>query len=179
MNVLTFAMVGVVFVPLGCSSGDKTDLPPGWDDAQGMVTFSQSACSGPASMPGAAPESITVTPGTGSVAVAYHNAHFRCDQPVQGFVTVGGGHLNYLVQPTDMNPSQVAGMRLPLRDHDELVCRGGAGDRQGLPEGRSPERQRVRGAGRYGVGHCAVSCRWAMPLRALAPAASSRSSSVA
>ncbi len=109
MNVSTFAMAGMVFVPLGCSSENHADLPPGWESAQGMVTFSQSACSGSASMPGATPESITVTTGTGSVGVAYHNAHFRCDQPVQGFVTVGGGHLDYLVQPTDMNPSQVAG----------------------------------------------------------------------
>lgn len=106
MKVSTFALVGMVFVPLGCSSENHADLPPGWESAQGMVTFSQSACT--ASMPGTATESITVTTGKGSVTVAYHNAHFRCDQPVQGFVTVGGGHLNYLVQPSNMSPSSVA-----------------------------------------------------------------------
>jgi hypothetical protein len=106
MNPSTVALVGMVVVPFGCSSGDQADLPPGWDGAQQMVTFSQSACT--AAMPGTATESIRVTTGKGSVAVAYHNAPFRCDQAVQGFVTVGGGHLNYLVQPTDMNPSSVA-----------------------------------------------------------------------
>ncbi len=108
MSGWTVVVTGLALVPLGCNSDHDFDLPPGWEDAQRMVTFAQSACTGSPSMPGGATESIAVTTGQGSVGVAYHDAHFRCDQTVEGFVKVGGGHLDYLVQPTDMNPSSVA-----------------------------------------------------------------------
>src|SRR5450432_3227554 len=92
---------------LACSS--KPDLPAGWEGAQSVTSFTQAACGGSADDPNAPSESIVVSTGPGSVRVAYHEAHFRCDQSVEGFMRTGPKSVDFLVQPTDMNPSKVAG----------------------------------------------------------------------
>ncbi len=53
-------------------------------------------------------KSIHVDGGLGSVNVAYDDAHFRCDQTVEGFLRTSTGQADFLVQPTDMNPASVA-----------------------------------------------------------------------
>jgi hypothetical protein len=94
---------------LACSSGSKPDLPAGWEGAQAVTDFTQAACSGSADGPGAPSDSIDASASAGSVSVAYHAAHFRCAQSVQGFVRTGPRSLDFLVQPVDMNPASVAG----------------------------------------------------------------------
>jgi hypothetical protein len=44
----------------------------------------------------------------GQIEVAYHHAHFRCEQTVEAFVRLGSNATDFLVQPADMNPSNVA-----------------------------------------------------------------------
>jgi hypothetical protein len=94
---------------LACSSGSKPDLPAGWETAQAVTSFTQAACGGSADAPDAPSESIAVSATSGSVHVAYHAAHFRCDQSVEGFMRTSPGSVDFLVQPTDMNPSHAAG----------------------------------------------------------------------
>lgn len=106
MNVLAAAPASLALALLACSS--KPDLPAGWENAQSVKSFTQAACAGPQG-PNSPPESIEVVAGQGSVDVAYHNANFRCDQSVEGFVRAGPKSVDLLVQPTNMNPSTVAG----------------------------------------------------------------------
>lgn len=72
-----------------------------------MKSFSQGACSGSAYDP-SIHETLDVTAAPGAVTIAYHNAHFRCSQAVEGFVLPSPGTLDVLVQPIDMNPASVA-----------------------------------------------------------------------
>jgi hypothetical protein len=72
-----------------------------------VKTFSQGACTGSAYDPNVH-ETLDVTAGAGSVSIAYHNAHFRCNQTVEGFVRPNSQTLDVLVQPVDMNPATVA-----------------------------------------------------------------------
>ena len=110
MNVQTVLFASLAPLLLACSgSGSKPDLPSGWESAQSMKSFTQAACNGFPGLPGSPAESIAVDAGQGTVSVAYHGAHFRCDQSVEGFVRSGVKSVDFLVQPTDMNPSSVAG----------------------------------------------------------------------
>jgi hypothetical protein len=109
MRIGTLGTLFVMFA-VSCSSDTqmKADLPAGWESAKLAESFSQARCSGSAEDPSAPPEAVDVTAAAGSINVAYHNAHFRCEQLVQGFVRVESGGVDVLVQPTDMNPSSVA-----------------------------------------------------------------------
>jgi hypothetical protein len=84
-----------------------TDLPAEWEAAQRVKMFSQGACTGSAYDPNVH-ETLDVTAESGSVNIAYHNAHFRCSQTVEGFVRADPGTLDVLVQPVDMNPATIA-----------------------------------------------------------------------
>jgi hypothetical protein len=105
-------MAGLALLALsgatGCDTGGTADLPSGWESAKAVTSFSQAACDRFAADGGAGPEGIDVTGTAGSVHVAYHHAHFRCEQTVEGFVRTGSKAADFLVQPTDMNPSKVA-----------------------------------------------------------------------
>jgi hypothetical protein len=109
MNLQTALSLILALSLLACSSGSKPDLPAGWEGAQAVTEFTQAACSGSADAPGGPSESIDASASAGSVRVAYHAAHFRCEQSVQGFVRTGPKSLDFLVQPVDMNPASVAG----------------------------------------------------------------------
>lgn len=104
MNVQTVASAILAMSLLACS---KADLPAGWESAQSVKSFTQAACGGSPG-PGSPAESIDVDAGQGSVNVDYHAAHFRCDQTVEGFMRTGLKSVDFLVQPTNMNPSSVA-----------------------------------------------------------------------
>jgi hypothetical protein len=111
MNAAIALRVSLALPLLACSesSGSKPDLPPGWEGAQTVSSFTQAACGGSADAPDAPSESIEASATPGSVRVAYHAAHFRCAQSVEGFMRASPGGVDFLVQPTDMNPSRVAG----------------------------------------------------------------------
>jgi hypothetical protein len=110
LNLQIVVLASLPLSLLACSgSGSKPDLPAGWGSAQSVKSFAQAACGGSADAPGAPTGSIAVDAGQGAVNVAYHNAHFRCDQSVEGFMRTGPKSVDFLVQPTDMNPSSTAG----------------------------------------------------------------------
>jgi len=90
-----FALCAMSLVLVACSD-DPTppavDLPPGWANAQSVRSFTQSACTASAYDPNVH-ETLEVTGGPASVNVAYHNAHFRCSQLVEGFALLDAGWL--------------------------------------------------------------------------------------
>ena len=109
MNVQSATSASLALSLLACSgSGSKPDLPAGWEGAQSVKSFTQAACSGSPGLPNGPTESIDVDAGQGSVSIAYHDADFRCAQTVEGFMRTGPKSVDFLVQPTDMNPSSVA-----------------------------------------------------------------------
>src|ERR1019366_6865324 len=108
MNVPIVRCSSLALSLLACS-GSKPDLPAGWEGAHAVTSFTQAACGGSADAPDAPSESIVASATPGSVRVAYHAAHFRCDQSVEGFARTSPGGIDFLVQPTDMNPAHVAG----------------------------------------------------------------------
>lgn len=94
--------LALAFAATACGS----DLPPGWEGAKSLPIV-QTECQGsPYDGP---PEEVQVTPRSGGVDLLYDNAHFRCDQKVEGFIRWSGANADVLVQPKDMNPSKVAG----------------------------------------------------------------------
>ena len=105
MNAQTVLRTTVAFSLLACSG--SPDLPAGWEGARAVTSFTQAACGGSFG-PDSPKETIDVKGDLGSVHVAYHGAHFRCAQSVEGFVRTGPKSVDFLVQPTDMNPTSVA-----------------------------------------------------------------------
>jgi hypothetical protein len=84
------------------------DLPSGWEDAEKIDHLIQAECSGSAYDPDVK-ETLVVTPEPSGAELAYGSAHFRCAQSVEGFARRGSAKVDVLVQPIDMNPSEVAG----------------------------------------------------------------------
>lgn len=104
-----FALCGALALGCGGRSGPSlasVDLPAGWEDAKRVTQLTQDDCSG--SPYEGADERISVTPGTGKLAIDYQEAHFRCEQDVEGFYRSTGSALDVLVQPIDMDPDSVA-----------------------------------------------------------------------
>lgn len=104
---MRFAVVTLpLFLAVACGEPEP-ELPEGWEEAEPVVEFSQSPCGGD---PVAEPQdqSINVTTGGGTADVVWENARFRCDQAVEGFLRRTAGALDLLVQPTDLNPDEVA-----------------------------------------------------------------------
>lgn len=83
-----------------------TDLPEGWDDAE-PIEITQSDCKGSVIGSGETEEIQTSQQGS-VVELNYVDAHFRCDQAVEGFARRGEDSVDLLFQPVDMNPSAVA-----------------------------------------------------------------------
>lgn len=90
--------------------GACTQLPAEWRSADEAEGFTQSACTANVSqLEPRGGEQLAVQPADGGrLRVEYHNAHFRCEQRVTGYVRVSGSSVDVLVQPADMNPSSVA-----------------------------------------------------------------------
>jgi hypothetical protein len=59
-------LIGPALWSLACSGG-KPDLPPGWENAQSVKSFTQAACSGSPGLPNGPSESVDV--GTSTHAV--------------------------------------------------------------------------------------------------------------
>ena len=75
-----------------------------------VAAFRQSACTGSIVEleNGRRRERAEIEGAKGEVRVAYHDAHFRCDQEVAAYAKVRGNAVDILVQPADMNPRTVA-----------------------------------------------------------------------
>jgi hypothetical protein len=106
MNMRTATLAIAALWLVACSG---PDLPAGWEHAESVTSFTQAQCSGSAGLPGGPSETVDVVAGVGEVRVAYHDAHFRCEQTVEGFVRRGRNSVDFLVQPKDMHPTKVAG----------------------------------------------------------------------
>jgi hypothetical protein len=94
---------------VGCSEPDEgrdADLPPGWESADRVASFDQSACG--ESPIGGPSESLEIATSPGAVEVSYRHAHFRCSQAVEAFARSSAGVMDILVQPVDMNPVGIA-----------------------------------------------------------------------
>jgi len=100
----SWAYFSCAFVLGACSS---SDLPEGWGNAARAKNFVQEVC--PSSGADFSNEHASFTGGTGSIGVDYQDAHFRCEQDVEGFFKAVGGTVDVLVQPIDMHPGSVAG----------------------------------------------------------------------
>lgn len=92
-----------------CSGDDDSptaDLPAGWEGATRIEDFMQSECNG---SPYDGPQETAVFSSTdGGIRAVYEPAHFRCAQPVAGFIKVGTNSADVLVQPVDMDPESIA-----------------------------------------------------------------------
>jgi acyl carrier protein len=106
MNMRTATLAIAALWPVACSG---PDLPAGWEHAESVTSFTQAQCNGSAGLPGSPSETVDVVAGAGELRVAYHAAHFRCEQTVEGFVRRGPNSVDFLVQPKDMHPTKVAG----------------------------------------------------------------------
>jgi hypothetical protein len=89
----------------GACSSDSADLPQGWEGARHAKNLVQEVC--PSSMD-FSDEGAAFTGGAGNIGVDYRQAHFRCEQDVEGFFKTAGGGVDILVQPIDMHPAAVA-----------------------------------------------------------------------
>lgn len=96
--------VACVLALAACASGGD-DLPAGWAGAAPAKNLVQEVCPGGMDF---SDEQASFTGGEGSIAVDYRQAHFRCEQDVEGFLKVGDGTVEMLVQPIDMHPRAVA-----------------------------------------------------------------------
>jgi len=100
--------VSLAFI-VGCSELDEdrdADLPEGWETADRVASFEQSACG--ESPIGGPSESLEIATSRSAVEVSYRHAHFRCSQTVEAFARLSTGVMDTLVQPVDMNPASVA-----------------------------------------------------------------------
>ncbi|HEV3192736.1 MAG TPA: hypothetical protein VGY54_19645 [Polyangiaceae bacterium] len=106
MNLRIATLAAAAVWSVGCSG---PDLPDSWEHAESVTSFTQAQCGGSAGAPGGPSETVEVVAGVGAVRVAYHAAQFRCAQTVEGFSRRGPSSVDFLVQPRDMHPKEVAG----------------------------------------------------------------------
>jgi len=108
----TFITITPLFL-FACGS----DLPDGWEAAEEIENITQSECEGDpyadeeeAENSGESLEASQITAevdGT-SLKLNYNEAVCRCEQAVEGVSLVEDSKISVLVQPENMNPSQVA-----------------------------------------------------------------------
>ncbi|HEX6766960.1 MAG TPA: hypothetical protein VF103_15800 [Polyangiaceae bacterium] len=133
LRLVSFAAIAVSAFCLGaCSSDDSeepaaADLPSDWQGAERVTNLMQLDCEG--SPLEGSNERATFLPGDGSLGVQYEEAHFRCQQDVEGFFKDEGETLDILVQPNEMHPTSVARCDC-LYDITMAIEPLGAGSRQ-------------------------------------------------
>ena len=79
-----------------------------WADATLIENFTQASCNEDMEDVMASAPKASTRVVDDSVVLTYPNAHFRCDQPVQGFVKQTDSGYFVLIQPVEMNPVMVA-----------------------------------------------------------------------
>ena len=104
---MTRRLLAVTLLPLA-TAACAPDLPEDWADALPVASLTQGACDGDP-YAGDPNERLEAEGGAGQATLHYREAHFRCEQDVEGFYLLDGGTLSVLVQPIDMDPSAVAG----------------------------------------------------------------------
>ena len=84
------------------------NLPGIWAKATPIENFTQASCNEDMEqvMENAPKASTKIE--NGDLILTYPNAHFRCDQAVQGFVKQTDNGYSVLIQPAEMNPGMVA-----------------------------------------------------------------------
>lgn len=113
---------------LGACADSNTNLPAGWEAAERIEKLMQMTCSH------SGLDDIEETLSRGDVTksaldLTYEHAHFRCEQPVEGYLREHAGALEALVQPIDMDPDAVAGcdclytieMHVPIDQHAHQI----------------------------------------------------------
>jgi hypothetical protein len=110
--------------------GCTEDLPPGWEGADHVTSLTQHDCGGSPLDEGDS-ERAMFLPGRNRLEIEYSDAHFRCQQGVEGFYKDAGGTLEVLVQPVDMSPSSVAACDC-LYDIDIVIDSLASGSRQAV-----------------------------------------------
>ena len=105
---LPFKVLGIFVgsICAGACSSDSADLPKGWDGASRVTQFVQEVCAGSENF---ANERAAFTGDVNAVSISYEEAHFRCEQDVEGYFKTTDDTLDILVQPIDMHPTAVAG----------------------------------------------------------------------
>ena len=84
------------------------NLPGIWAKATLIKDFTQAICNEDMEAVMENAPKATTKVVNDELVLTYPNAHFRCDQPVQGFVTETKTGYAVLVQPKEMNPVMVA-----------------------------------------------------------------------
>ena len=98
---------------LACSKPQVTteiehDLPGFWTGARLIQDFNQETCNEDMDEVTANAPKASTKIVEGNLILTYPNAHFRCDQSVQGFIKQRDDRYAVLVQPIEMNPVMVA-----------------------------------------------------------------------
>ena len=90
-----------------CGGEDGPDLPVGWEEAELLVDFGQSACAGDPTE-GARDVEINGAINSGAIRITWTNAVFRCEQDVEAYIRREGTTIDLLVQPVEILPEEVA-----------------------------------------------------------------------
>jgi hypothetical protein len=99
--------VSILFASLAAGCLAEPDFPEGWEEAAPVASFTRAACGDDTYLEDG-DERVEASGALGTVSVSYLDAHFRCDQEVEGFQLLEGDTLSILVQPIDMDPRETA-----------------------------------------------------------------------
>ena len=110
---MTFQLFTLLCHLVACSKPQITadveyDLPGFWTDATLIQHFNQGKCNEDMDEVTANAPKASTKIVEGKLILTYPNAHYRCDQSVQGFVRQKDNGYAVLVQPIEMNPVMVA-----------------------------------------------------------------------
>lgn len=81
-------------------------LPMDWRGATRAEAFEQSGCTRTVEL--SQPGRMKAYSEDGRLRIDFLDARFRCDQKLTGYFKVGGGKVDVLVQPVEMQPLTVA-----------------------------------------------------------------------
>ena len=84
------------------------NLPGIWSTAILIENFTQEECNEDMEAVMESAPKASVKAVNDSLIITYPNAHFRCDQAVQGFIKQTEKGYSILIQPKELNPAMVA-----------------------------------------------------------------------
>ena len=104
MRPARLVLLTVALGAVECDTGPAHDLPAGWAGAR-ELPVDQSACEAGG---GVAPAGeLMLMRGMGRLRASYLGAQFRCQQRVCAYRLDGVGQVRVLVQPCEMDPTEV------------------------------------------------------------------------
>ena len=83
------------------------NLPGIWSKAT-LISLTQEECNENMTEVTASAPKASVKEVNDNLVITYPNAHFRCDQTVQGFMRQSDDGYSILIQPTEMEPKMAA-----------------------------------------------------------------------